>query len=257
VNIVMIVPGVSQGGYCENCLRDATLLRAFGKMGHEVITVPLYLPFQTDMRQGDFSPIFFGGINVFLQQKSVFFRKTPAWLDRLFDNPRLLNWISGRFRMVDARMLGSTTISMLKGKDGRQAKELDRLVRWLAALKAKPDIVCLSNVLLAGLAGPIREKLQSPLACMLHGEDGFLNTLMPPYNQQAWEILAHQVGRIDVFVAASQDFAGVMGKRFNIGRDKIQIVCGWGVGDNIGKTAEEMISIFKSAAQNFKRIHHA
>ena len=31
-------------------------------------------------------PIFFGGINVYLQHKFSLFRHTPKWLDKAFDN---------------------------------------------------------------------------------------------------------------------------------------------------------------------------
>ena len=257
MNIVMIVPGLAQGGYCENCLRDAALLSAFGKLGHEVTVVPLYLPFDANMKDGNCGPIFFGGINVFLQEKSAFFRKTPEWLDRLFDNPRILRWVSGRFSMVDARLLGSTTVSMLKGKDGRQTKELDRLVRWLAAASEKPEIVCLSNALLAGLAGPIKDAVQMPVICMLQGEDIFLDALMVPYNQQAWELLTHQADHIDGFVAVSRNFADLMRRRLSIRQEKIHIVYAGTARFNFEKTAEEMISVFRLAARNFKGLKNA
>ena len=72
MKIVQIAPSAGDSFYCENCLRDATLVKAMIKLGHDVLMVPLYLPVQVE---GDasahVSPIFFGGLNVFLQQKTA------------------------------------------------------------------------------------------------------------------------------------------------------------------------------------------
>ena len=97
MRIVQITPSAGDNFYCENCLRDAALARAILKLGHDVLMMPLYLPLQG--QEGDsagVSPIFFGGINVYLQQKSGLFRRTPRWLDHLFDSPKLLRWVARR-----------------------------------------------------------------------------------------------------------------------------------------------------------------
>ena len=86
MRIVQITPGSGDSFYCENCLRDAALVTAMRKLGHDVLMVPLYLPLQVDKSEPiSNAPIFFGGVNVYLQQKSALFRKTPRWIDRLFD----------------------------------------------------------------------------------------------------------------------------------------------------------------------------
>jgi len=153
MRIVQITPSAGDSFYCENCLRDAALAKAIIKLGHEGLMIPLYLPLSVDQTgSAGIAPIFFGGLNVYLQQKSAFFRKTPRWLDRLLDSPGLLRWIGRKAGMTSARDLGQTTISMLRGEQGRQIKELDRLVDWLDTRENRPDIICLSNILLAGLA---------------------------------------------------------------------------------------------------------
>ena len=77
MNIVQITPGAG-AMYCGNCLRDNALVAALRKLGHDVLMVPLYLPLTLDEEdQSAGTPIFFGGINVYLQQKSALFRKTP------------------------------------------------------------------------------------------------------------------------------------------------------------------------------------
>ena len=95
MKIVQITPGSGDNFYCENCLRDAALVKAMHKLGQDVILLPMYLPLQVDYKEiPRKAPLFFGGINVYLQQKLSFFRKTPRWLDSLFDRPGLLNWAS-------------------------------------------------------------------------------------------------------------------------------------------------------------------
>ncbi len=224
MRIVQIVPGLGDSFYCENCLRDVALVTAMRKLGHDVLMVPMYLPFQVDKSEGSSNaPIFFGGVNVYLQQKSAFFRKTPAWLDRLFDSPRLLRWVGRKAGMTSARVLGELTISMLRGEQGRQVKELDRLVEWLSGQDNKPDVVCLSNILLAGLARCIKERLGVPVVCMLQDEDGFLDGLASPYSQQAWQIVAERSKDVDGFIAVSKYYAGIMQQRLGLGAGRVHV----------------------------------
>ena len=97
MKIVQIVPGSGGTFYCENCLRDSSLAKAFRALGHDAVLVPMYLPVFTDEPEiGRDTPVFFGGINVYLQQKFSLFRKTPRWLDRLFDSRWLLNLAAKR-----------------------------------------------------------------------------------------------------------------------------------------------------------------
>ncbi|HUV62921.1 MAG TPA: glycosyltransferase family 4 protein [Sedimentisphaerales bacterium] len=222
MRIVQITPSAGDNFYCENCLRDTALARAILKLGHDVLMMPLYLPLQgQEADSAGVSPIFFGGINVFLQQKSALFRRTPRWLDRLFDSPKLLRWVARRAGMTSARDLGAMTVSMLRGEQGRQTKELDRLVEWLDAQDNKPDIVCLSNVLLIGLAKSIRQRLRVPVVCLLQDEDGFLDGLPPPYSRQAWQIVADRAVDVDRFVAVSKFYADVMRDRLGLQPEKV------------------------------------
>jgi glycosyltransferase involved in cell wall biosynthesis len=225
MRIVQFTPGAGEDIYCENCLRDAVLVRTLRKLGYDVLMIPLYLPLPVDKdEQVSNAPIFFGGINVYLQQKSAFFRKTPGWIDRLFDRPKLLGWISRRSKMVKAQVLGQTTISMLQGQEGRQVKELERLVSWLKAKENKPDVVCLSNALLAGMAGRVRQTIGVPVVCFLQDEDKFLDKLAPPYAQQAWEVLCERARDIDAFIAVSNYYADVMRKRLELETNKLHVV---------------------------------
>ena len=224
MRLVYLMPGAGGTFYCENCMRDAGLIRALTDMGHQPLMVPLYLPLQIDDRGGlRESPIFFGGINVYLQQKSALFRKTPRWVDRLLDSPRLLRWAASKAGMTQARDLAATMLSMLQGEDGRQAKELDRLVAWLAT-EEKPDVVCISNALLLGSARRIRRDLGAAVACALQDEDIFVDSLPDPERQQVWDAIAERAADVDAFLAVSRYYADFMAERLRIPPEKMHVV---------------------------------
>ncbi len=225
MRIVQITPSAGDSFYCENCLRDVALVKAMQNLRHEVLMVPMYLPVEVDKNEAvDSSPIFFGGINVYLQQKSALFRRTPRWFDRLLDSPKLLRWIGRRAGATSARNLGQMTISMLRAEEGRQKKELNRLVEWLDAQDNKPDVVCLSNILLAGLARGIKERLGVPVVCLLQDEDGFLDGLSSPYSEQAWQVISERAGDVDAFIAVSKYYAEVMRRRVELAPERVYVV---------------------------------
>jgi glycosyltransferase involved in cell wall biosynthesis len=225
VKIVQITPGSGDNFYCENCLRDAALVTAMHKLEHDVILLPMYLPLQVDTKElPPEAPIFFGGINVYLQQKLSIFRKTPRWLDRLFDSPSLLEWASHKAGMTSAKDLAQTTISMLQGRHGRQIKELDRLIEWLARDENKPNIVILSNILLIGLAGPIKERLGAKIVCLLQDEDGFLDGLMSPYTKKAWALVTQHSKDVDLFISVSEYYANLMQQKLHLDKELLEVV---------------------------------
>jgi glycosyltransferase involved in cell wall biosynthesis len=224
MRIVQLAPGAGGGFYCENCIRDAMLVRQFHKMGHEAIALPMYLPSGT--QQGDFKkgPMFYGGINVWLQQHLDLFRKTPRWLDRWFDGQKLLAKVSGKTGLASAKELGQTTISMLQGSDGKQVKELNRMLDWLAEPENKPEVVILSNALLSGLAGPIRQRLGCAIVCFLQDEDGFVDGLGEPWTSRVWELMRQCAAQIDLFIAVSRYYQDLMTQRLALEPHHIKMV---------------------------------
>ena len=93
MKIIQITPGSGGNFYCENCLRDVWLVRALRDQGHDALIAPMYLPISTDLPLPmPRTPIFFGGINVYLQQRFPGLRQAPTWLKRLLDLPILLRW---------------------------------------------------------------------------------------------------------------------------------------------------------------------
>ena len=209
--------------FCGTCLRDHALVKALRRLGHDALMVPLYLPLVLDDsgRQEE-SPLFFGGINVYLQQKSAFFRHTPQWFDKLLDAPTLLRRAGQRAGMTDPRELGEMTLSMIRGEHGRQAKELGKLIAWLAG--QKPDVVCLSNSLLIGFAHRVRDQVRVPIVCSLQGEDAFLDSLPEPYRGRCWQLVQERSADVDRFVAPSRYYNALMRKRLRLPSEKIVVI---------------------------------
>jgi len=161
VNIVQITPGAG-GMYCGNCFRDNALVAALRQIGHSALLVPLYLPMTLEEEdQSAGTPIFFGGINVYLQQKSGLFRNAPGWLHRLLNSRRLLEWAAGRAASTKASEVGELLLSMLRGEHGHQNREITELITWLRE-HAKPDVICLSNALLIGMTRRLKADQMEP-----------------------------------------------------------------------------------------------
>ncbi len=224
MKIVHIVPGSGGTFYCQNCLRDGALVRALRRQGHDVILAPLYLPmFTDDPSLARDVPVFFGGINVYLQQKYALFRHTPRWLDRLFDARWMLRRAAAQEGSTSAAELGPMTLSMLSGNEGNQRKEIARLVAWLAE-QERPDIVHISNMLLAGLAGPLKEALGVPIVCSLQDEDTWIDAMGEPHAGQCWQAMAQCAAHIDMFTPVSRWYAGVMQARLGLPPEKIEVI---------------------------------
>lgn len=209
--------------YCGACFRDNALVKALRNLGHNVVMVPLYLPASfEDEDQTRSTPIFYGGLNVYLEQKLPIFRHMPGWLHRRLASPRLLKFVAGAASATSPEGLGPMTISMLKGEEGKQARELEELILWLK--KEKPDLICLSNALLAGLARRLKNELKVPIICSLQGEDYFLDSLPAPDRDQAWKVLAERASEIDLFIAPSRYFGDLMSQRLQLRLDQVQVI---------------------------------
>jgi glycosyltransferase involved in cell wall biosynthesis len=205
-------------------MRDGALVQALRQQGVDVVMVPMYLPMFTDGDPvQDDTPVFFGGINVWLQQQVPLFRKTPRWLDRLFDSRWMLKRAASMEGTTSASELGSMTLSMLEGSEGNQRKEVERLVQWLAEHE-RPDVVHLSNALLIGLAGEIKAALDVPVVCSLQDEDGWLDEINPPFDEACWDAIRARTGEVDRFVAVSNWYADQMSQRLMVSRDLIDVV---------------------------------
>ena len=100
MKILSITAGAA-GMYCGSCARDNALARELMSRGHDVTLVPVYTPTRTDEPNVCRPNVLFGGISVYLEQYVSLFRKTPRFLDRLWDSPRVINALPGeRYRTI-------------------------------------------------------------------------------------------------------------------------------------------------------------
>jgi glycosyltransferase involved in cell wall biosynthesis len=209
--------------YCGSCLRDNALAAALMARGHDVVLMPIYTPTTTDEANVSQSRVFFGGISVYLEQNVPLFRHTPAVFDRIWDSTAVLKMASKRQIRIDPTFLGEMTVSMLKGADGHQRKEVDKLVRYLKN-ESKFDLVSLPFALLIGLAKPLKEALGCPIVCTLQGEDLFLDQLHEPWKAQARALIRQAVPHVDHFIAVSDYYATFMAQYIGIPPERISVV---------------------------------
>jgi glycosyltransferase involved in cell wall biosynthesis len=223
VNIIQLTPGAG-AMYCGGCLRDNALVAALRKLGHQALMVPLYLPLTLDEEdQSAGTPVFFGGINVYLQQKTALFRGAPGWLHDLFASRRLLTWAAGKAAKTRPADLGELTLSMLRGEVGNQAREIEELIAWLKT-QPRTDVVSLSNALLIGMVRRLKAELHVPVACALQGEDFFLDGLPESHRAACWRALAERASEVDLFVAPSRYFGDLMRERLGLAANRVQVV---------------------------------
>lgn len=212
--------------HCGACMRDNTLVTALHRDGHEVALLPMYLPMMLDeevLPQVKAAPIFFGGINVFLQQKFSLFRHTPAWFDRLLNGRGLLKSAARRSHLTSPREQGEMTLAMLRVEESRLTKELDKLVHWLEHHE-KPDVICLSNALLSGLTRELKQRLGLPVIAFFQGEDTFLDSLPDPYRELCWTEMKARLGEADLLVAPSRFYADLMAERMDLDPASIEVL---------------------------------
>jgi glycosyltransferase involved in cell wall biosynthesis len=213
------------GMYCGSCLHDNTLSAAMQRQGHDVALVPTYTPVRTDEQDVSIDRVFYGALNVYLEQKSSFFRHSPALVHWLLDRKPVLNWVS---RMAGARAtqgeeLGELTLSMLQGEEGNQASELARLVEWMRD-EYRPDVIHITNSLLIGMAGALRRVLEIPVLCSVQGEDIFLDDIGEPWGARVRAEMRAHASDVDRFIAPSRYYAAHMADYLGVDPDVMAVV---------------------------------
>ncbi len=209
--------------YCGSCLRDNALAAELKSRGHSVLLVPLYTPTLTDEPNVSERKVFFGGISVYLQQHAGFFRWAPAFVDKLLDSTWLIKAATSGSVSTDPRSLGELTVSTLKGEDGNQRREFEKLLEWLKT-EPPPDVIQLPNALLSSLAAPLRRELNRPIHCTLQGEDLFLEGLPSAYRRASLDLIRTQAESVDRFTAVSDYYARFMAGYLSIPMEKIDVV---------------------------------
>jgi len=209
--------------YCGSCLRDNALATELIARGHDVLLLPVYTPTFTDEPNVSNDHVVLGGISAYLEQYVPMFRKSPRWLDRLWDSSFVLSLASRRSISTNPRMLGEMTVSVLKGENGFQQKEITKLIEWLRT-QPLPDVISLPYSLLIGLAKPLKDAFEVPVFCTLQGEDLFLDGLKEPYRSEALDLIKTQLEYVDAFLPVSEYYADFMPRYLGIPRDKMRVV---------------------------------
>lgn len=223
MNIVHLTPGAGNM-YCGGCFRDNALVLALRQMGHDVMMVPLYLPLNLDEPdQSAKMPVFFGGIEVYLSQYLSWFRKAPRWMTRFLASRTVLSRIGKAAAKTRPEQAGPMALSMLKGEEGCQKRELETLVQWLKT-QPPPDAICLSNALLIGMARQLRSQLNAPVICTFQGEDHFLDSMPAQTARQCWDLLKERARDVDLFVAPSVYYQSLMQERLSLPKTKIRVI---------------------------------
>jgi glycosyltransferase involved in cell wall biosynthesis len=208
---------------CGTCLHDNALAGALLRAGHDVSLIPTYTPLKTDGGDVSIDRVFFGALNVYLQQKVGAFRHTPAAFDRWLDSPGLIRRVAKLGASTDPTELGDLTWSVLKGEEGYQAKELARLVGWLRD-DFRPDVVHLTNSMFVGFARSLKRELGVPVVCSLQGEDLFLGQLREPWQTRSFEVLRERAQDVDAFLSNSEWYADRMAELMEVDRSRLHVV---------------------------------
>jgi glycosyltransferase involved in cell wall biosynthesis len=222
LRILQITAGAANM-YCGSCQRDNNLARELIRMGHDVTLVPLYTPTLTDEENVSEDRIFFGGISIYLQQKSSLFRKTPRFLDKLWDSSAVIRAATSGSIQTSPENLGALTVSTLKGVEGNLRKEFDKFLEW-AVDQPRPDVIVLPYTLLIALAKPLREALGRPVICALQGEDLFLEGLQEPWRTECLQLIREQIGSVDLYLPVSEFYERLMSAYLGIPRDRMEVL---------------------------------
>jgi glycosyltransferase involved in cell wall biosynthesis len=222
MRILQITAGAA-GMYCGSCLMDNALAAELRARGEDVLLLPVYTPTRTDEANVSDRHVFFGGISVYLEQNVPLFRKTPAFLDRLWDAVPVIRAATSRGIKVCPESLGELTVSTLQGEGGNQAKEFKKLLGYLDHLPSF-DLAIVPNALLISLAPALGRELKRPIVCTLQGEDLFLEGLTDGHRKEAKALIRRHAEAVDGFVATSDYYADFMATYLGIDRAKIHTV---------------------------------
>ncbi len=220
MRIAYITAGAA-GTVCGNCLKDNALAAALLEAGQDVLLLPAYTPIRTDETDVSDRRVVFGGVNMHLQARYPFFRKS-RWFDRILDHPGFLALVSKFGVDTQPENLGEMTLATMQGEAGPHAGEMGKLIAVLRDFR--PDIVHLTNSMFACAAGPIHRELSAPVVCSLQGEDYFLEHLPEPYRERCFEVLRRHAADVDLFLAPCRSHAAALAPRLGIDADAILTV---------------------------------
>lgn len=210
--------------YCGACARDALIARGLIRRGHDVTVMPLYTPLRVE---GDGSlpttSVYLGGVNAYLQHRFPLYRRAPRALTRWMDHPSLLRFASRFAVSTNPRDLGPLTVSTLRGADGPLGPEFERLIAFIEGF-AQPDVVSITNSLLAAAAPVVRSRLGVPVVCSLQGEESFVGALPEPYRGEAMQLIRRNAASVDLFLSPGVAYRAMMREFLDVDEERITVV---------------------------------
>lgn len=226
MKVLYVISGSGGSFYCQNCLRDAALADGLRARGHAVTILPLYLPASALAARPTDVPVFYGAVSLYLRHRYAWLRRLPrAWFAPL-DSWPVLRLAARAAGSTSARGLEDLTLSLLLGQSGKQADELKLVADWLSAMPAdaRPDVILLSNALLAGMAPALKQAARCPVACWLQDEHVWLDALAPEMRLAAWHTLADAARAVDRFIAASASYAERLSGHLRMRSEQMHVV---------------------------------
>ena len=220
MKVVYLTAGAA-GMFCGSCMHDNALARAMAQIDVDCVLQPVYTPIRTDEESVAGGKVFLGGIHVYLLQQMPWLRFLPRPMRSILDFPPLIRWATRRAGGTDPARLGDLSVSMLRGANGNQAQEFDRLTRWIADDIA-PDAVVLTNLLIGGGLPQLRERLpHAKLIVMLQGDDIFLDHLPQASRSAAIALCTDLVPYVDHFCVNSRFYGSKMAALLEIPDEKL------------------------------------
>lgn len=189
-------------------MHDNTLANALAAAGAEVSLIPTYTPIRVDETDASERKVYLGGINVYLESQSRFWRALPKFMKRWLDRPAIIN-LATRFGVSNnAKKLGELTLDMLAGESGSQRRAVGELADHLLALN--PDVIIFSNALLCGALRTLRERFPGRVYCLLQGDDVFLDDLPARYREPAIAAISERAHEFDGYLVHSDYYRDFM-----------------------------------------------
>lgn len=225
MKVVYLITGSGGSFYCSNCYRDMIYLRAIRKApGINATAIPLYLPPDRSVEEnGIDSNIFFGAVSLYLKEKVPLFRNMPAFFEKILDSKPVLKMASKLAGSTRTEGMEKMTLDMITGDKAFPEKELVRLAEYLEK-DEKPDIIHLSNALIIGLAGQIKNKLDVKVVCSLLNEDDWINEMAEPWQSQAWKLIAENEKYVDAFITPSEYYRDFFTAKTGISKENIHVI---------------------------------
>ncbi|MBC8116241.1 MAG: glycosyltransferase family 4 protein [Candidatus Saccharimonas sp.] len=205
---IAIITAGGAGMFCGSCMHDNSWAKGLRAAGAEVSLLPMYTPIRVDEEDQSLTPVFFGGINCYLNDRFRWWQRVPRILTRWLDSPGIIRRATKGAVSNDAKLLGSMTVSMLRGEEGPHRRACEELIAYVRQLR--PDVVCFSNSMLSSTLRTLKQTFTGRAYCVLQGDDIFLDGLIEPHRSQVMALLRKRVADFDGFLTHSTYYRDYM-----------------------------------------------